>query len=192
MVQRDVLLNVLDALDKLSIPYMIVGSFASNYWGRPRNTHDADLVIEILPAKAIGLATLLETEFYAPNFVIREAAERKNHFNVIHFQTGFKVDFWVRKNTPYDQICFQRRFQGTMFDRQVWITSVEDIILSKLAWYKISPVLDRQLQDVLEVYEIQEEDLDQTYLNRWAATLGVADLLSQIRDQAARSSNQTE
>jgi len=72
-----------------------------------------------------------------------------------------------------------------MFDRPVWLTTAEDIILSKLAWYKISPVLDRQLQDVLEVYEIQEDDLDQAYLNRWAATLGVADLLGKIREQAA-------
>ena len=41
------------------------------------------------------------------------------------------------------------------FDKQVWLTSAEDIILSKLLWYKMSPVLERQLQDVLEVYEIQ-------------------------------------
>lgn len=186
MVQKDILLKVLDALDSQQILYMIVGSFASNYWGRPRNTHDADLVVEILPTHAAGLAKLLEDEFYAPDFVIQEAAERGDHFNVIHFQTGFKVDFWVRKNTAYEQICFQRRFQGTMFGRSVWLTSVEDIILSKLTWYQLSPVLDRQLQDVLEVYEIQEHELDQEYLNRWAITLGVVDLLENIRQQAAQ------
>ncbi|MCB0061926.1 MAG: hypothetical protein KDE19_07420, partial [Caldilineaceae bacterium] len=109
-----------------------------------------------------------------------------DHFNVIHFQTGFKVDFWVRKNTDYEQTCFQRRFQGTMFGRPVWLTSAEDIILSKLAWYQLSPVLDRQLQDVLEVYEIQEHELDQKYLNYWATTLGVFDLLEQIRQQGAQ------
>jgi hypothetical protein len=68
----------------------------------------------------------------------------------------------------------------------VWITSAEDIILSRLMWYKASPVLDRQLQDVLEVYEIQEPSLDQGYLERWAAQLGVSDLLATIRAQAAR------
>ena len=72
-----------------------------------------------------------------------------------------------------------------MFDRQVCVLSAEDTILSKLQWYKISPVLQRQLQDALEVYEIQEPDLDQAYLDRWAATLGVTDLLAQIREQAA-------
>ena len=58
MIQRDVLFQVLDALDALDIPYMLVGSFASNYWGRPRATHDADLVIEIAPHKAVDLAAL--------------------------------------------------------------------------------------------------------------------------------------
>jgi len=184
MIQQ-VLFKVLDALDGLNIPYMIVGSFASNYWGRPRATHDADVVIKIAPNKAADLAALLEDEFYAPAFAIQEAAERRGHFNVIHLELAFKVDLWVRKDTPYDQECFRRRRQGTMFDRQVWIASAEDTILSKLLWYRISPVLQRQLQDALEVYEIQEPNLDQDYLDRWTVTLDVADLLAQIREQAA-------
>jgi hypothetical protein len=185
VIQRDVLFKVLDALDALGIPYMIVGSFASNYWGRPRATHDADLVIEIAPDRATDLASLLEDEFYAPDFAIQEAAERRSHFNVIHMEHPFKVDLWVRRDTPYDRACFSRRWQGTMFDRPVWVASAEDTILSKLLWYRTSPVLHRQFQDALEVYEIQEPALDQAYLNHWAATLGLADLLAQIREQAA-------
>ena len=73
MIQENAFTPVLDALNALEIPYMIVGSYASNYWGRPR-------------------------------------------------------------------------MLGTMFERKVWLTSAEDIILSKLLWYKMSPVLDRQLQ----------------------------------------------
>lgn len=64
---------------------------------------------------------------------------------------------------------------------------IEDIILSKLLWYRISPVLERQLQDVLEVYEIQEPTLDLAYLTHWAQQLEVSELLAQIRQQAARS-----
>lgn len=43
MVQPNILLKIVEALEILEIPYMIVGSFASNYWGRPRTTHDSDL-----------------------------------------------------------------------------------------------------------------------------------------------------
>ena len=55
-----------------------------------------------------------------------------------------------------------------MFDREVWVSSPEDVILSKLLWYRAAPVLDRQFQDVLEVYEIQEPYLEHDYLERWA------------------------
>ena len=184
MVQENVLVSVLDTLNALGIPYMVVGSYASNYWGRPRMTHDADLVVELGVHQATGLAQHLADEFYAPDFVIQEAAERGDHFNAIHLKTAFKIDFWLRKQNAYEKICFSRRLQGTMFGRKIWLTSAEDIILSKLLWYKLSPVLDRQLQDVLEVYEIQRQDLDLAYLEHWARRLEVFDLLDRIRQQA--------
>ena len=59
------------------------------------------------------------------------------------------------------------------------------MILSKLLWYRAAPVLDRQFQDVLEVYEIQEPYLEHDYLDRWARALGIADLLERVRQQAA-------
>lgn len=185
MVQDNVLADVLDTLNDLGIPYMVVGSYASNYWGRPRMTHDADLVIELDAQQATDLAQRLMGEFYAPDFVIQEAAERGDHFNAIHLKTSFKIDFWLRKPSAYEQACFNRRMQGTMFDRTIWLTSAEDIILSKLLWYKMSPVLDRQFQDVLEVYEIQRQDLDMAYLDRWAKRLEIYELLERIREQAA-------
>lgn len=184
MVQDSVFAGVLDALNSLGVPYMIVGSYASNYWGRPRMTHDADLVVELNARQAVRLAQRLAGEFYAPDFVIHEAAEHGGHFNAIHLSTSFKIDFWLRKQNPYEKVCFARRQQVTMFGRQVWVTSAEDIILSKLLWYKMSPVLNQQLQDVLEVYEIQLSDLDSDYITHWAEQLDVLDLLNQIRQQA--------
>ena len=38
---------VIDALNFLQIPYMVVGSLASNYYGIGRSTKDADFVIEL-------------------------------------------------------------------------------------------------------------------------------------------------
>lgn len=184
--QSQVLLFIIDQLERLEIPYMLVGSFASSYWGRPRFTYDADIVVEISAGKAASLASALEADFYAPRFVIEEAIAKRSHFNAIHLERSFKVDFWVCSDEPYAREAFQRRRQVTMFGRPVWVSSPEDTILSKLRWYKMSPVLNRQLQDALEVYEIQEPDLDQDYLDRWAARLEIADLLAHIRAEVAR------
>jgi hypothetical protein len=177
---------VLDALEALQIPYMVVGSFASTFWGRPRMTHDADLVVE-MPAEVVpDLAGLLAPHFYAPLFVIEDAVRKRGQFNAIHLDYAFKVDLWLLKDSPYDVACFERRLLGVIFDREVWVSSPEDVILSKLLWYRAAPALERQLQDVIEVYEIQEPYLEHDYLDRWASRLGIADLLGRVKREAAR------
>jgi len=182
--EREALCQVLDALEALQIPYMVVGSFASTFWGRPRMTHDADLVVEITAEKIADLARLLAPHFYAPPFVIEDAVRKRGQFNVIHLDYAFKVDLWLLKESPYDVACFERRLLGVMFDREVWVSSPEDVILSKLLWYRAAPVLDRQFQDAIEVYEIQEPYLEHDYLNRWASVLGLADLLERVKEEA--------
>lgn len=184
--ERDALFQVLDALEALHIPYMVVGSFASTFWGRPRMTHDADLAVQIAGEQVPALARLLAPHFYAPEFVIADAVRKQGQFNAIHLDVAFKIDLWLRKDAPYDIACFERRLLGVMFGREVWVSSAEDVILSKLLWYRAAPTLERQFQDALEVYEIQEPYLEQDYLDRWARALGVADLLERVRQAAAR------
>jgi hypothetical protein len=184
--ERDALFQVLDALEALQIPYMVVGSFASTYWGRPRMTHDADLVVQIANENVAGLARLLAPHFYAPEFVIKDAVRKQGQFNVIHLEIAFKIDLWLRKDAPYDVACFERRLLGVVFGREIWISSPEDVILSKLLWYRTAPALERQFRDVLEVYEIQEPYLEQEYLEHWASALGIGDLLERVKQEAAR------
>ncbi len=64
--------------------------------------------------------------------------------------------------------CFEQRLLGQVFGREEWISSPEDVVLSKLLWYRAPPSLGRQFQHVIEVYEIQESHPEQGYLERWA------------------------
>lgn len=41
-----VLAKVIDLLNRTGIPYMVTGSVAASAHGRPRSTHDADIVID--------------------------------------------------------------------------------------------------------------------------------------------------
>jgi len=184
--ERDALFQVLDALEALQIPYMVVGSFASTFWGRPRMTHDADLVVDISEEKVAELARLLAPHFYAPLFVIEDAVHKRGQLNLIHLRYAFKVDLWLLNDSPYDAACFKRRLLGVMFDREVWVSTPEDVILSKLLWYRAAPALERQLQDVIEVYEIQEPYLEHDYLDRWTRALGLADLFERVKQGAVR------
>jgi hypothetical protein len=186
VTQKEVLSEVLDALEALQIPYMVVGSFASNYWGRPRTTHDADLLVDIPRSQVTALAAALEEHFYAPDFAMFEAISRRDHFNAIHIEQAFKVDFWLRTDTSYDLTRFSRRMQATVLGRAAWISTAEDVILMKLLWYRDSEMSGPQLLDATGVYEVQAGHLDQSYLDRWAGELGLKGLLAAVRSAAAR------
>lgn len=43
----EIVLQFIEALDAAGVQYMLVGSYSSNYYGRPRSTKDADFVVQI-------------------------------------------------------------------------------------------------------------------------------------------------
>jgi hypothetical protein len=55
----------------------------------------------------------------------------------------------------------------------------------KLYWYQLSGgISERQWSDVLGVLQVQEEQLDRTYLEQAAQQRGVSDLLEQVLREA--------
>jgi len=119
--------------------------------------------------------------FYADERAIREAITERRSFNLIHLATMFKVDVFVSRRRPFDREQMKRRARQVVVrdpERALYVASAEDVILAKLEWYKLGGgVSERQWRDVRGVIQIQGRRLEREYLDRWASTLGVADLL---------------
>jgi hypothetical protein len=49
MTPQEATAAVIDAIDALQIPYMLVGSLSCNYYMIPRSTQDADFVVQLAP-----------------------------------------------------------------------------------------------------------------------------------------------
>ncbi len=45
--ELEVLTMIAERLEAAGIPYMVIGSFAANYYAVPRMTRDIDLVVEL-------------------------------------------------------------------------------------------------------------------------------------------------
>lgn len=183
-----VTLLVIDALESLHVPYFIGGSLASAVHGVVRATMDVDLVADLDTEHVEPLAHTLGDTFYTDAEMIRDAVQRRSSFNVIHLETMFKVDVFVRKERPFDQAQFERRILQTLAtkpDRRAYVASAEDTILAKLEWYRIGgQVSERQWRDVQNVLKVQEDRLDLPYLHHWAKQLGVRDLLGRALSEA--------
>jgi len=177
--QFSILTLVTGRLDAIGIAYMLTGSIAAGYYAQPRMTRDIDLVVEVAPADADRLAAAFAPEFTADATVIRGAIARQSLFNLNPIEAVAKVDFIVRKDDRYRREEFRRRRAVELGGHRLWVVSPEDLILSKLVWAKPSRS-ELQLRDVRQLLAAVPS-LDHTYLDRWAASLNVTDLLHEAR-----------
>jgi hypothetical protein len=169
------------AFDALSIPYFIGGSVALHAHSAYRMTNDIDLVADVHTEHADLLEMHLKAEYYADAYMIRQAVLRASSFNVIHFETAIKVDVFILKKLPYTQEQMRRRISETLLPggRTFSFVSAEDMVLSKLDWYRIGGEMSaRQWNDIKGVLRNKDDDLDYLYMVQWAKQIGVSDLLS--------------
>jgi len=185
MSQTELLKRSVAALEAAAIPYLLTGSLASSLQGAPRATHDIDLVISVerpgLPRLLVALRTL-GLSFDAG--AVAEAVGSRSMFNLIDAASGDKIDFWLLTDDAYDRCRFERRQVVEALGGSLVVSAPEDTILMKLRWLRNAGGSKKQLADAVAVFELQGETLDQSYLDDWAARLGVTDLLAQVRASA--------
>jgi hypothetical protein len=175
-------LPVIEAFQRLGVPYFVGGSLASSAHGVVRATLDADLVADLKPQHVAGMVAALQTDYYISAGMIHDALARRSCFNLIHLATSFKVDVFVLKGRPYDRAALARKEKRSIDvespETQVFLATPEDTVLAKLEWYRLGDeVSDRQWHDVLGVLRLQQGRLDCDYMKKWAVELRVADLL---------------
>lgn len=177
--ERELLIDCLERLNRLAVPYMLVGSMASNYWGIPRSTHDLDFVVVLRHGDVDPFVNAFRSGFFLQRESIRGAFSPPHQFNAIDERSALKVDFWLLKDNAFERTAFGRRWQITLFDMPAWIMTAEDVILHKLYWNSLTPS-DRQLLDAAGVYAVQREMLDVSYLRGWASQLGLEETLAEL------------
>lgn len=181
------LTEVVQCFETLGIRYHIGGSVASSIYGFGRSTRDADLIADVEAMHAPLIEATFVPERYASAEEIRDAVRHRSTFNILDGRSGARVDVFVPQRDAYSRIEQSRVRMEAIDDapgaRLFAVNAPEDIVLRKLAWYRMSP-RDVQLSDAREVLQVQAGALDLAYMERWATTLGVDQLLAEVRRAA--------
>jgi len=187
---RGLLELVVGILDGAEVPYMLTGSLAGSYHGAPRSTQDIDLVVEASVAALLEVATKLRTHgLYVSDDAIREAHAARGMFNAVDPDSGWKVDFIVRKDRPFSRAEFESRREIEFLGLELSIASAEDLIVAKLEWARLGNS-ERQLRDVVEIIAVQGAGLDVRRIEEWTTKLDLETewaLACELADSSAES-----
>ena len=178
----ELLIKVAGILEKLKVPYAVTGGVAVSIWGRVRFTADIDIVIEILPDKVDKLIEELSKSKKGvyidieEGVTVRELAQRGS-FNLIDTESDLRVDFMIPSDAEFGALELKRAVAKKIGEESIFFISPEDLILSKLRWYKESGS-DRQLEDIQSIFAISKIDLQ--YIKKWAEEQGTAEILEKL------------
>lgn len=169
----EVLKETLERFEKLNIQYFLVGSLGAMYYSRPRYTNDIDLVVQISASDVQKFEALFDLEtFYCPPIeILRDEIMRAGSFNLIHQNSGIKIDIILLNQTEFYQSEFQRRRKVSLLPGlEVHIASPEDIIIKKLDFFREGGS-EKHLNDIREI--LIETPIDEEYLQKWVARFGL-------------------
>jgi hypothetical protein len=191
-------LDIIQVLERIGAPYMLIGAFAATAYGLTRTTYDIDIVVDLSEAHIIALAEAYPApRYYADHEQMRDSVRRGIMFKIIDMERGEKADIVPLTMTPAYHAAFERRirqpFQPAYGRRvEMWCARPEDVIIGKLrAWQEGRS--RKHESDVFEMLTFHYQGsmptpFDELLIDRQAEALGhdVAALWNGIKMAARR------
>ncbi len=167
---------VIDALNKLGISYMLVGSMSSNLYAVPRSTKDADFLIET-DDRIDDLQDKLKPQFRMDPQIGFETKLMTTKYVFLMTDSAFKVEVFLLSQDDHDQQRFARRMKQSQDGRTIFVPTAEDVIIQKLRWAR-----QKDLADVADILDVQGDDaLNFDYIYTWCDKHQTRELFDKIR-----------
>ncbi len=180
MTADEAAVAVIEALDRARIPFMVVGSLASNFHGIPRATRDADFLIQVGSASMSALSATLPDGLHLAPQAAFETVTGTTRYLVTLRQSPFVCELFVCGDDPHDAARFGRRERVRALGREVFMATAEDMVITKLRWASLANRL-KDRDDVRNIIAVRSADLDWAYIERWCAAHDTLRLLRDIR-----------
>ncbi len=146
----------------LGAPWAATGSIASIIYGEVRTTQDIDVMVLLDAGAAAAIERVFpETEFYRPPREVIETErtrERRGHFNLIHFDSGYKADVYLSRDDPLHTWALRNRRSVDIGGAQLWLAPPEYVIIHKLEFFREGGS-DKHLRDIRAMLAVTDVDL---------------------------------
>ena len=179
MSAESIVVQIVDALEAATIPYMLVGSFSSNLYGIPRSTKDADFVVQLGHVPLSDVIARLNPEFILEPQMSFETITGTYRYILRHSESAFTVEFFLLSDQPHDRERFTRKHRKMLAGRQPYLPTAEDVIITKLFWSRQGK-RTKDVEDVQSVIAVQQKNLDWDYIHRWCDTHSTRELLASV------------
>ena len=173
-------ITLIQLLEQLGVPYMIVGSLSRNLYTYPRSTNDADFVVELDTTALAALREALPPDLELdPQSSFETITATTRH--VVRLRNApFHIELFQLTDDEFDQARFARRAPLTVLGVSAFVPTPEDVIIQKLRWCQRGP-RGKDRDDARAVLAGQVDRLDWKYLTDWCQRLGLAKLLEDMR-----------
>lgn len=183
MTGNDGLLALIRVLNEVGTPYILVGSYSSNFYGIPRSTKDADLVCQFDSRSLAEIAKRLPEGLSFDQQSTFEMVTATRKEVILIEGSEFQIELFHLSQDEFDQARFQRREKITFGDNiTTWMPRMEDVIVQKLRWAK-GGARSKDFDDVVAILGVQET-VDFTYITEWCKKHGTIEILAKARAEA--------
>ena len=180
MNSEDAAVAVIDALESLGVPYMLVGSFSSNFYGIPRATHDADFVAQLREGQIRAIAEKLGPTFRLDPQMSFETVTGTTRYTLRLADTPFEVELFSLSDDDHDRQRFLRRRRVSLRGRETFLPTAEDVIITKLRWSR-GGARAKDVDDTRNVIAVQGARIDWDYVASWCDRHGTREILDSLR-----------
>jgi len=183
MSGNEALLALVGLLNEMETPYMLVGSYSSNFYGIPRSTKDADLVFQFDPKSLAEIQKRLPKGLRFDQQSTFEMVTATRKELIVIDDSDFEIELFHLSSDEFDQIRFQHREKVSFGEGlSTWMPRMEDVIVQKLRWAK-GGARSKDFDDVVAILSVQEK-VDFTYISEWCAKHGTLEILAKVREEA--------
>jgi hypothetical protein len=175
--------QLLDALSQLAIDYVVVGSLASSFYGVARSTQDADIVVSCDRGKIGDLVRALGSDYLRDPQMAFETVTSTSKTLITEKKSKFQIEVFYLSEDQHDQERFSRRRKVTMYGRDAYVLTVEDVVITKTRWLHIAGRA-KDDGDLRAVIEVQNSQIDWPDVEAWCDRHGTREVLERLRREA--------